>query len=178
MFSRNSLRNSLRRSKFYCVEHSNSSTELFHYLLMLFWFHAQSVWVIDQTICMLNPQLVRLQQKEFAWPNKGFKQPICNRPQRLTHNTLTPQYPKHKSSTEILSFIILLWKLNKGLSLSNRVDEVWFMSQVLANISGGENVHSKFCILHFASLLFFLKLSKRVYFVWWPSKWDVSFGEV
>lgn len=90
VFSRNSLRNSLRRSKFYCVEHSNSSTELFHYLLMLFWFHAQSVWVIDQTICMLNPQLVRLQQKEFAWPNKGFKQPICNRPQRLTHNTLTP----------------------------------------------------------------------------------------
>ena len=118
MFSRNSLRNSLRRSKFYCVEHSNSSTELFHYLLMLFWLHAQSVWVIDQTICMLNPQLVRLQQKEFAWPNKGFKQPICNRPQRLTHNTLTPQYPKHKSSTEILSFIILLWKLNKGLSVT------------------------------------------------------------
>ena len=56
--------------------------------------------------------------KEFAWPNKGFKQPICNGPQRLTHNTLTPQYPKHKSSTEILSFIILLWKLNKGLSVT------------------------------------------------------------
>lgn len=54
---------------------------------MLFWFHAQSVWAIDQTICMINQQLVRLQQKEFPEQLKALNNPsaIDSKDKRIIH---------------------------------------------------------------------------------------------